>query len=66
MFTRLKKGRWNYMLLAAIASIALAALTSLLIPRAPEPADPIVSHDNDQIVTGRHLQYNQSAVTFVN
>lgn len=67
MFTELKKGRWNYMLMAAIASIALAAITSLLTPRSTAQAGNKAHFDNEQVnKKSAHAQYNQSTVRFIN
>ena len=66
MFTELKKGRWSYMLMAAMASIALAALTSLFATRATAQTNSQAGDTQDQVYTSRHTQYNESAVRFIN
>ncbi len=66
MFTQLKEGRWSYMLMAAIASIALAALISLFSARATAQTENHAKHNQKQVITGRNTQYNESTVRFIN
>ena len=66
MFTEFKKGRWSYMLMAAMASIALAALTSLFSTRAYVQTDSQSGDNQEQVITGRHAIYNESTVRFIN
>lgn len=66
MFTEFKKGRWSYMLMAAMASIALAALTSLFSARASAQTENHAKHNQEQVITGRHAIYNESTVRFIN
>lgn len=66
MFTRLIKCRWSYMILAAIASIALAALTSVFSSRPdPEPQNR-ADHESEQVSTGKLTKYNESSLRFIN
>ena len=68
MFTQLKKGRWNYMFLAAIGSLAVAALTTLFTIRTEASnTNNHASHNADQqVVTGRYTQYNGTTLRFIN
>ena len=66
MFTELKKGRWSYMLLAAVASIVLAALTSLFTARTQVQPSSQPGDNQEKVFTSRHAQYNESAVRFIN
>lgn len=68
MFTELKRGRWNYMLLAAMSSLAIAALTTMLSARS-EAGNTInhASHNSEhQTITGRYTQYNETTLRFIN
>ena len=67
MFTQFKKGKWNYMFLAAVATVAVAALATFF--STTTVSDDLNSQSNrssDQTVSGRYTQYNGSAVRFVN
>ena len=66
MFTQFKKGRWNYMFMAAIASIAVAALATLFTTRSTGTTQSRANHDNEQVVSGKYTQYNESTVRFIN
>jgi hypothetical protein len=66
MFTELKKGRWTYMLIAAIASIALAALTSLFTTHAITQAQTGAGNNQEPFVTSSHVQTNYNTVRFIN
>ena len=66
MFTKLTKGKLSYMFLAALASIAIAALATLF---SSHPADEIGSraeHENEQVFTGSYVQYNETVTRFIN
>lgn len=67
MFTRLKKGNWNYMFLAAVTSLAVAALATLFSARTESENQNRASHQNsEQVVTGRYTQYNETTLRFIN
>ena len=64
MFTRIKKGNWNYMFLAAAASIAVAAMTALLSSRSVGQIRNRASQSSGVVITGQHNAHN--SVQFVN
>lgn len=66
MFTQLKKGNWNYMLLTAISCIAVAALVSLFSSRPEAKSNSHASHNSEQIITGRYIQHNETTLRFIN
>lgn len=67
MFTQLKKGRWNYMFLAAVASAAVAAMATFFnASTTSESMNNQANHNSEQVISGRHTQFNGSAVRFVN
>lgn len=67
MFTELKRGRWNYMLLAAMSSLAIAALTTMLSARSEAGnTNNHASHNSEQTITGRYTQYNETTLRFIN
>lgn len=67
MFTQLKKGRWNYMFLAAVASMAVAAMATFFSTNTTsESMNNQANHNSDQVITGRYTQFNGSTVRFVN
>lgn len=67
MFTEVKKGKWNYMFLAAVASLAIAALATLFTARiTTDNIENRASHENEQVFTGRYVQYNETVTRFIN
>ena len=67
MFTQLKKGNWNYMFLAAVSSLAVAALATLFSARTENEMSSRTSHDNsEQVVTSRYIQHNETTLRFIN
>lgn len=68
MFTELKKTKWSYMFLAAIASVAIAALTTLFTTRPAGVTDSRVNQEDERALTGRHAQYynNETTMRFIN
>jgi hypothetical protein len=67
MFTELlKKGNWSYMFLAALATLAIAALATLFTSRSTGDIQNRANHENEQVITGRYTQFNESSVRFVN
>ena len=64
MFTKLKYGRWGYMVMTAIATIALAALATLLTAHTSGSADHRAHHGNEQII--KHIPHAQSNVRYIN
>jgi len=52
--------------MAAMASIALAALTSLFSTRAYVQTDSQSGDNQEQVYTSRHNQNNESTVRFIN
>lgn len=65
MFTGIKKGRWNYMFLAAIASIALAALVTLF-NNLGQTDDLERANQEEQYLSGSRTLYNESSIRFIN
>lgn len=66
MFTELKNGKWNYMLLTAMASLAIAALATLFTTRSANDVGKNAQQENDKAITGRYLQNHESAMRFIN
>ncbi len=67
MFTKLKKGNWNYMLLAAASCVVMAALITLFRTSRPkEETNGQASHNSEQVITGRYNQYNETTLRFIN
>ena len=64
MFTKLKYGRWGYMVMTAIATIALAALATLLTAHSSGTNDHRAHHGNEQIIN--HIPHAQSNVRYIN
>lgn len=65
MFTGIKKGSWNYMFLAAIAVIALAALVTLF-NNLGQTDDLERANQEEQYLSGSHTLYNESSIRFIN
>ena len=67
MFTQLKKGKWNYMFLAALASVVVAAMATFFSTNTTsEDMNNQAKHNSEQTISGRYTQYNGSSVRFVN
>lgn len=64
MFTKLKYGRWGYMVMTAIATIILATLATLLTTRSYNNAEHRAHHGNEQII--KHVPHAQSNVRYIN
>lgn len=65
MFTEQEKGKWRYMLIAAVASLAVAALVSLFSANSPRGMQDSVNRKNGQ-TTGRYTQFNETTMRFIN
>lgn len=65
MFTEQEKGKWRYMLIAAVASLAVAALVSLFSSSSPRGLQDGVNRKNGQ-TTGRYTQFNETTMRFIN
>lgn len=67
MFTELINRKWNYMFLAVIATLAVAALATLINTHyMGEAESKAKSNENGQVVTGRYTQYNETTMRFIN
>ena len=67
MFTELiRKGRWSYMLLAAAAVLAVAALATLANTRSHAETESPAAQQQGQPTYGSYTRYNGNAVRFVN
>jgi len=67
MFTELKKGKWNYLFLTAIASLALAALATLITSHSYNDVSKSANYDSETTTTGRYTQFNESTtMRFIN
>jgi hypothetical protein len=68
MFTQLKKGRWNFLFFAAVTTLVVAAMATLLSTRpVNENNNNRASHSNsEQVVNGRYTQYNETTLRFIN
>jgi len=66
MFTELMKRKWNFMFLMAIATLAVAALTTLACTRGANQETGRQSYQNGQVSTGRYPQYNETTMRFIN
>ncbi len=65
MFTEIKKGKWNYMFLAAIAAITLAALVTMF-SNANRADSKERANQEEQYLTGSYSIYNESTIRFIN
>ena len=66
MFTELLKRRRNLMLFAMIATLAVAALTTLASTRTADQELGRSSNPRGQVTTGHHTQYNETTMRFIN
>lgn len=67
MFTELiRKGKWSYMFLAAVAVLAVAALATLANTRAQAEAKSPATQQQGQPTYGSYTRYNGTTVRFVN
>jgi len=67
MFTQLiRKGKWSYMFLAVLATLAVATMATLVNTRTAGGKDGKNGHESEQVITGRHTQYNQTTMRFIN
>lgn len=65
MFTDIKKGKWNYMFLAAAAVIVLAALVTLF-KNLGQTEKQERANQEEQYLTGSYSLYNESSIRFIN
>lgn len=66
MFTELKKGKLGYMFLAALASVVIAVVATLFSNPPAGETNSRAKHENEQVYTGRYVQYNETITRFVN
>ena len=67
MFTELiRKGRWTYMFLAALATLAVAALVTLANTRNQSEAPSKANYEQGQASSGGYTRYNGTTMQFVN
>ncbi len=67
MFTRLKYGRWGYMVLTAVACLILATLVTLFTSRSHSGTDHRAHHGSEQKISGRHMPHVESTtVRYIN
>lgn len=66
MFTRLISKRWNYMFLAAVATLAVAALATLASTRTTGATESNAGNEKGQAANGRYTQYNETTLRFIN
>lgn len=67
MFTELiKKGRWSYMFLAVVATLAVAALATLASTSTAGQTQSRATHENGQATYGSYTQYNETTMRFIN
>lgn len=68
MFTgSIKKGKWNYMFLAAAASLVVAALATLASARRMRGGEDRSTQQFEQSATGRYMHNSETTmVRFVN
>ena len=68
MFTQLKKGRWNFLFFAAVTTLVVAAMATMLSTRpVSDSTNSRASHNNgEQVVNGRYTQYNETSLRFIN
>lgn len=67
MFTELiRKGRWSYMFLAAMAVLAVAALATLANTRNHAETESPAQYEQGQASYGTYTRYNGATMNFVN
>lgn len=66
MFTSIKKSKWSFMLLAALASIAVAAMATAVTWQPKSQPLNTAGHDAEQVVTGSYTQYNTVVTRLMN
>lgn len=67
MFTRISTSKWNYMFLAAAATIAVAAVTALISMRSRDSERTRAEQENEQVIKNRYDAYNETTtLRFVN
>ena len=67
MFTELINKKWNYMFLTVIAVLAVAAMATLISTRTISQAESKANNnENEQVITGRYTQYNETTMRFIN
>lgn len=67
MFTELiKKSKWSYMFLAALATLAVATMATFASTRTAGQAQSKANHESEQVITGRYTQYNETTMRFIN
>ena len=67
MFTELiRKGKWSYMFLAFVATLAVAALATLANSRSEADTKSSINSNNEQVQTGRYTNYNETTTRFIN
>lgn len=67
MFTELiRKGRWSYMFLAAVAVLAVAAMATLANTRNQAETESSAAQQQGQPTYGSYTRYNGSVTRFVN
>ena len=66
MFTEIKNGKWSYMILTAMASLALAALATLFSAHYSNSVSNNANEENGKAITVRYMQNSESTVRFIN
>jgi hypothetical protein len=67
MFTEsIRKGRWGYMLFAAVAVLAVAALATLANTRIYAETESPATQQQGQPTYGSYTRHNGTAMRFVN
>lgn len=66
MFTRLKRSELGYLSMAAIASLALAALMALFTTKSSTTTEGRANHENEQVINGDYSRHSHSTVRFIN
>jgi hypothetical protein len=68
MFTELiRKGKWSYMFLAAVATLAVAALATLANTRTASQPPSTLNHESGKTTYGSYTNYNNGAsMRFIN
>ena len=66
MFTELLKRKRNLMLFAMIATLAVAALTTLASTRTTDQELGRSKNQKGQVTTGLYTQYNETTMRFIN